>query len=603
MIFRGQLRRIQRLKYLVPHFIEKTFEEKPDAPAIKQGARTFIYGEIDAQSRRFQRFFHNLHLEQTSTTDHPGTPITDKTASSLFEKPQDKPVGILSRVRAEAIAAMIGALRAGQVYVPLNILAPAEWLGNVIKSAGIEVLLIDSAFLNIARELASFGIKTIVVLDDDNETDSRSSVSHTKASQSPPNVGAGQPMDDGNSQCALASGNSGGLELIALCDIERLNPDASDLPPSSKLADDIAYILYTSGSTGNPKGILITHRNAFTFIDWMRHEFALQPDDRVFNRAPLQFDLSVFDIFSTFAAGATLLITPMNHSKNADDVVSFVREERATIVYTVPSTFINWLSHGNLERGLPDLRLILYAGEPFPLPYLKRLSELLPHVQISNIYGPTETNIVTYYHLYGPGDIKPEWESVPIGKVVHDTEAFIVDEDLNMVPEGEKGEILIRGGTVFAGYFKEPELTKKRLIQSPFHNYPTLCCRTGDLGRRLPDGNIIYHGRADSMVKTRGYRVEIGEVESALSSIAGIDELAVIPRPHEKYGNTLHAFVSCSKDGPSAETIEAKLKEKIPAYMVPYEFIVQNGLPKTSTGKIDRVTLKEKLNERSLTEQ
>lgn len=597
------------MKYLVPHFIEKTFEDKPDAQAIKQGARTFTYGEIDAQSRRFQRFFRSIQTSGTGrpgtlSTHQSGTSVTDKTASSLFEKPGDKPVGILSRVRAEAIVAMIGALRAGQVYVPLNILAPAEWLGNVIKSAGIEILLIDSAFLNVARELESFGIKTIVVLDDDSVGESN--LPSTGASESPGasmNVGAGFPMDEGSSKNPGASGNSFGLELITLCEIERLNPDASDLPPSSKLADDIAYILYTSGSTGNPKGILITHRNAFTFIDWMRHEFALQPDDRVFNRAPLQFDLSVFDIFSTFAAGATLLITPMNHSKKADDVVSFVREEKATIVYTVPSTFINWLSHGNLERGLPDLRLILYAGEPFPLPYLRRLSELLPHVQISNIYGPTETNIVTYYHLYGPGDIKPEWESVPIGKVVHDTEAFIVDEDLNMVPEGEKGEILIRGGTVFAGYFKDPELTKKRLIQSPFHNYPTLCCRTGDLGRRLPDGNIIYHGRADSMVKTRGYRVEIGEVESALSSIAGIDELAVIPRPHEKYGNTLHAFVSCSKDGPSAETIEAKLKEKIPAYMVPYEFIVQNGLPKTSTGKIDRVTLKEKLNEGSLTEQ
>jgi len=528
------------MKYLIQHFIEDTVRDSERAAggagvsqdwttertAIKQGDRLFSYREVNELSRRYQSYFQQ-------------------------NCKKEKMIGILSRVRAEAVVAMIGALRAGVKYVPLNTLAPAEWLGNVVKGAQLDLLLVDSAFLHVAEELRKYGIKEILCID---ETTDVPLAKHIQSFQ----------------------------------DIKSLPPYEGEEP--AILADDIAYVLYTSGSTGSPKGIMITHRNAWTFIDWMRREFELTENDRVFNRAPLQFDLSVFDIFSTFQAGAQLVIAPMGFSTNALDVVNLMQEEKVTIVYTVPSTFINWISKGGLERDIPSLRLVLYAGEPFPVPYLRKFMECLPNTKVSNIYGPTETNIVTYFHLTEP--VPEDWESVPIGKAVHDTELYIVDEDMKKLPDGEIGEILVRGGTVFAGYFNDQERTREKLIQSPFHSYPTLCCRTGDLGKFLPDGNIVYHGRADNMVKTRGYRVEIGEVESAISSIDGVDELAVIAKPHEKYGNSLHAFVACSKNGPSTEEIIKQLTSKIPSYMMPYEVIKLDSLPKTSTGKIDRVGLK-----------
>lgn len=536
------------MKYLVQHFLDDTFREHATRTAIKQGNRLFSYAEIDKLSKICQKYL-------------------------LDEPPPRRIIGILSRVRAEAIAAMIGALRSGVVYVPLNTLAPVSWLASVIADAQIEVLLVDPAFSSAAESLRSLGIKKIIYLDDPSEQ-----------------------MPAGTCLTFREIGEKQAVSSV------KLSSNDLEIHPSSgrsgTLADDLAWVLYTSGSTGTPKGIMITHRNAFTFIDWMKNEFKLSLKDRIFNRAPLQFDLSVFDIFSTFASGAQLIIAEMGFSNRPDDVLELMRREEVTIVYTVPSTFINWMGKGDLSGGIPSLRLVLYAGEPFPLPYLKKFMQFLPSTAFSNIYGPTETNIVTYYHI---SEIKDEWESVPIGKPVHDTEIFIVDDELNRVPDGEIGEILVRGGTVFAGYFNDPERTAQKLIQSPFHSYPTLCCRTGDLGRFLPDGNIVYHGRADNCVKTRGYRVELGEVETALSSISGLDEVAVIARPHEKYGNSLHAFVSCKNSGLSERRIIEELSGKIPSYMLPYEVIVLEILPKTSTGKIDRVGLRESLEQQRST--
>ncbi len=542
------------MKYLVQHFIEDSIRQRGNATAVKQGATLYTYGQIDSLSSSFENYFAGV-------------------------RSQHKLVGILSRVRVEAIVAMIGALRAGLPYVPLNTFAPISWLGNIIKSAGIKILLADRHFMSTAQALREYGVETIICLD---------AVASEAENGHAPATTPADGLEDEVLQFSQISQHSNWHDRmqhsVSLTDTTR---------NLATLADDIAYVLYTSGSTGTPKGILITHRNAWTFIDWMHQEFALTPADRIFNRAPLQFDLSVFDIFTTFAAGACLVLPDMNSNNNAHDVVSLMIDEGITMVYTTPSTFISWLSKGGLERGIPSLRQIMYAGEPFPVPYLRKVMDCLPQARVSNIYGPTETNIVTYYHIHDR--IPDGMESIPIGKPVHDTEAYIVDENLQSMEKGEIGEILIRGGTVFGGYFGDPERTKEKLIQSPFHSYPTLVCRTGDLGRMLPNGDIEYHGRMDNMVKTRGYRVELGEVESAISSFPGIDELAVIAHPHERYGNSIHAFIACMRSAVSEPELRKDLASKLPAYMMPFEFIFMDSLPKTATGKVDRVTLSQLL--------
>lgn len=516
------------MQYLVQHFIEHSLTHCGEAPAVQQGAEVFSYQALETMIQQFIGFYQRHGLKKGDM------------------------IGILSRVRVEAIAAMIAALRSGIVYVPLNIHAPAAWVGNIIEKSGIKTLLTDPEFQQKAEAIRPYGLKSLFSLG-------KANIQHP--------------------------------DWISFDVLQATEPDNHWQCPNL-MADDLAYILYTSGSTGDPKGILITHRNAYTFIDWMRLEFKVTPEDRILSRAPLQFDLSVFDIFSTLAAGACLVIPELGFSNRPQEVLDLMRREKISVVYTVPSAYIGWLTKADLDRGLPVLRLLLYAGEPFPTPYLRRVMQCLPGTWVSNIYGPTETNIVTFYHLYEP----PENDDpVPLGHTVHDTEAFIVDEDLKQVPDGEIGEILIRGGTVFGGYFNDPELTRKKLVQSPFHGYPTLCCRTGDYGRVLPDGNLAYHGRMDNMIKSRGYRVEIGEVEVAISGLPGIDEVAVIPKPHEKYGNTLHAFiVTKEKTGHSLtlDDLKEKLATQLPSYMLPFEWIVMEGsLPKTATGKVDRVGL------------
>lgn len=515
------------MKYLLQHYIDNHLSEKNDLIAIQQGHTKFTYAEVNILSKQFTAYLEHKNIEQGDL------------------------IAILSNVLPETIAAMIGCLRQGVVYVPLNIYAPVPWLANIITKAKIKHLIVEDTFIDKAVALKNeCHIDHIIVIETRSEF---------------------QPFPGALSfQKTMA------------------NIDPIEYKKNI-LADDLAYILYTSGSTGDPKGIMITHRNAYTFITWMKKKFSVNHRDRILSRAPLQFDLSVFDIFTTFYAGATLVIRPIDFDEAPNSIIDLIEKEYITIIYTVPSAYIRLLTNVELKSRASSIRLILYAGEPFPPNYLHQFMTALPHVQVSNIYGPTETNIVTYYDMLSPPDpTKP----IPLGYPVEDTEIVIVDENLQPLPINEVGEILVRGGTVFAGYFNQPELTKQRLLQSPFHQQPSMCCLTGDLGRISPDGLINYHGRRDNMIKTRGYRVEIDEVENAISHIDGVQQVTVIAEPHDKYSNLLHAFVIVKNDILSSEELFTLTAHKLPSYMVPAYFHLVTDLPKTSTGKVDRVLLR-----------
>jgi acyl-coenzyme A synthetase/AMP-(fatty) acid ligase len=262
----------------------------------------------------------------------------------------------------------------------------------------------------------------------------------------------------------------------------------------------------------------------------------------------------------------------------------------ATVLYTTPSTFIVLMNRGGLAEAGLQLREVMYAGEPFPTPSLRRLQQALPRTRIANIYGPTETNIITYYWI---DELPADDSSVPLGYVVDDTEILVVNEAGDKLCEpNELGELWCRGGTVTLGYLGSPEKTKECLIKSPFHPYPAYFWRTGDYGFRDEQNLLHYRGRKDHMVKVKGFRIELGEIEAALAKMDSLDEFVVVAVPDEKYANRLYCYyVPLPGYAVDDEAISVFLASKVPEYMVPYRFICRSVLPKTSSGKIDRVAL------------
>lgn len=525
------------MRYLLHDDFIKAAKQWPNKPAvIMEDSRQITYHELDQLSNQFAWFFKQHK-------------------ALVRENPY---VGVLSPVHIESIAAVLGTLKMGCAYVPLDDQSPVERLKHIIKNTQLDILVVDKDLYYKLQELfAEPSLKHIVILS-----------------------------------CEF---NELPEKIVSLTKV--LNFPVEHLPLLNQVSDDLAYVLHTSGSTGIPKGIMLTHRNARTFVDWMQKEFALTSEDIVMSRAPFKFDLSVFDIFNTFKVGGTLVCYDWNKNRlEPEKHLSYsqlIADQKATILYTTPSTFISLMNRGQLGRFNLSLRTVMYAGEPFPVTQLKKLKDILGECRIANIYGPTETNIITYYWI---GTLPKEDSSIPLGYEVEDTEILIVSEDGKRIcAPDEIGELWCRGGTVTLGYLGLPHLTEKHFVNSPFHHYPTKFWRTGDYGLRDKENVLHYRGRKDHMVKIKGYRVEIGEVETAISRHPALDEFVVVATQDPKNHTKLCCFFSLIyKQLATEEDLKSFLLQILPDYMVPFHFFSMESLPKTTSGKVDRVLLAEK---------
>lgn len=354
-------------------------------------------------------------------------------------------------------------------------------------------------------------------------------------------------------------------------DFAALPTTAGDWPEPED--DALAYILYTSGSTGTPKGVCISHRNALAFITWAATMLGAHEHDRFANHAPFHFDLSVLDLYVAFYAGASTHLIPDGLSYAPRQLVAFLTAKQITVWYSVPSVLILMMEQGELlDTPAPALRALLFAGEPFPIKQLRQLYYHWPHVRFCNLYGPTETNVCTCYEvLHLPDD----WQKpVPIGIACSGDSVWAQKPDGTLAQAGEEGELMVTGPTVMAGYWGQAAHG-----QRPY--------ATGDLVRLLADGNYLYLGRLDQMLKVRGHRIEAGDIEAILTEHPSIHQAAVVVTGSGLNARLLAFVVPASAAMPTLLALKRHCAERLPRYMIIDEIRVLPALPRTRNGKVD----------------
>ena len=467
-------------------------------------------------------------------------------------RPGDR-VGICLPKSIDAVAAIYGILKAGAAYVPVDPGAPPERNAYILHNCAVRAVVGHGGL------------------------EGRLQAEPARLGQPP--------------QVLVLEGVGGGAGLRQALDAaEAEHPaPASDTVVGSPR--DLAYILYTSGSTGKPKGVMLSHENGVSFVDWCSEVFDPGPDDRFSSHAPFHFDLSILDIHVSLKHGATLVLVGEDIGKDPERLAALIAEQRISIWYSAPSILALLAQYGKLEgRDYSALRLVLFAGEVFAAKHLRSLTTQWPKRRYFNLYGPTETNVCTFYEV--PTPIPVECVTPPpIGRVCSHLRGKVVDPEGQEVPRGEEGELCISGRGVMQGYWALPEQTARGFLTDedgvPWY-------KTGDIVIEGSDGNYTYRGRRDRMVKRRGYRVELGEIEVALYRHPSIKEAAVVAMPDEEAGVKITAFLS-SRDGKRVSLIELKrlCSEHLPLYMIPDAFAWQETLPKTSTDKTDYQRLKE----------
>ena len=367
-------------------------------------------------------------------------------------------------------------------------------------------------------------------------------------------------------------------------------------PPSTNGLQDPAHILFTSGSTGTPKGVVITHASVRRFIEWAVSYFGTAPTDRISGHPPLHFDLSTFDMFGTFAVGAELHLVPPELNLLPHKLAEPIRSAELTQWFSVPSVLNYMAKFDVVEDGdFPSLRRVLWCGEVFPTPALIYWMQRLPHASFTNLYGPTEATIASSYYTV-PSCPVSEDEVIPIGQACGGEELLVLDEALGPVPPGEMGELYIRGAGLSPGYWRDPAKTRGAFLPYPGGIDPgDRIYRTGDLATLGPDGLVRFLGRADSQIKTRGYRVELGEIEAALHTLGTLRECAVVGVPSQDFDGVAIccAFAPLAGTDVTPVALREALTRALPSYMVPSRWLEFAELPKTTNGKIDRRRLKE----------
>lgn len=453
-------------------------------------------------------------------------------------------VPLLMPKSTDAILGMTGVSRAGGAYVPLDLDSPSHRIVSILQATQAQCVLVNHE----GREkLAS------------------------------PEFSA-----------AIHNAGLEGIHWIFV-DAQQDTPDTGVI--EGGVSVDIAYVLFTSGSTGTPKGVMIAHQAVTDYIDWCVHQYRVTPTDQVSNHAPLYFDNSTFDIYTAFAAGATLHLVPPHLNAVLPRLAGWIAEHAISVFFCVPSVLTLLLQSRRLKAGaFPALREVIFAGEVVQPDVLTQWMTLYPQARFTNMYGPTEITVDCTYHVV---DAPPGTDPVPIGRARPNMELLVHTESGELVQTpGATGELWVRGLAVGYGYLGDEERTQKVFVQNPFTPFPDRLYRTGDLVTVREDGNFMFLGRADQQIKYLGHRIELGEIEAQLQALPEVEEAVVVFRQGESASEQgIGALVSV-REGVKASDVLAALRHRVPSYMLPKRILcTQHSFPRTPNGKYDRKTI------------
>ncbi len=492
----------------------------PDVPAVQLADQHLSYRELDARANQLAH--HLFHLGVSADTR----------------------VGICLEPSLEMMTGVLGVLKAGAAYVPLDPAYPAERLNLMLDNAHCLVLLTRANLVTSLPETEA----TVLCLDRDWQEIARESSAAPRVQIDPENL---------------------------------------------------VNVIYTSGSTGLPKGVAMTHRALGNLICWQTT--ALSQPARTLQFASLSFDVSFQDILSTWCSGGTLVLVTNEQRHDVNRMLAFLAAEQVERV-DLPFVYLQHLAE-SFEQGRPSpssLRNIIEAGEQ--LECTQQIKQLCERLQcgLYNQYGPTETHVVTQHELSGS---PAAWPTLaPIGRPIANSQIYILDRGLQLTPIGVAGELFIGGANVARGYLNRPELTAERFVPNPFdQRLPGRLYRTGDLARYLPDGTIEFLGRIDTQVKIRGFRIELGEIEATLRKHPQVLHAIVVAHEETRRQKRLVAYVvGTGAVPPNINDLKTWLKECLPAYMAPSDWVILDELPLTPSGKINRAALPESGGEHSL---
>ncbi len=467
-------------------------------------------------------------------------------------KPGDL-VGIMTRQNSSLWVGILGILKAGAAYVPIDLAYPTERICYMLDHAEINILLTESQLVNM-ESLSDVALSTLLFLDE------------------------GGQLENGHS-------------LKQLDRRSWSQQSAADLPLLNN-PDDLMTVLYTSGSTGRPKGVMLSHRGYTNRLQWMQKTFPLNGGDRVAQKTSCCFDISIWEIFWPLMVGATACPVDRDIVRNPWNLAQWLNQTQINVMHFVPSLFGEFINAlAGEEHKFPHLRWLIFSGEALPIPFIQAWWDRYgANTGLANLYGPTEASIDVSCHIIRQRPGEQGESSIPIGRAIDNVDLLILDKNQQLVTPGELGELWIGGVQLAQGYLKDPERTAKTFCSNQFtHIAGKSLYRTGDLAKQLPDGSFEYHGRIDNQVKIRGFRIELGEVENVLLLHPGVNEAAVVVVDLGSGQKRLVAGLAGDRLDP--RQMKKFLRLHLPDYMIPHRLEWFASLPKNHNGKLDRKAL------------